>query len=67
MKAGEVNKADEEDTLRTWRIANGKSTVEAKFVSRIADAVYLEKRDGTVVKVATDNSKCEWERGFPVQ
>ena len=53
-KAEEVNKADEENAWRTWKSANGSYTVEAKLVSRVAGAVYLEKRDGTVVKVTTD-------------
>ncbi len=36
---------------RTWRSANGQFSVVARFVSKTADQVKLEKEDGTIIDV----------------
>jgi hypothetical protein len=38
-----------EDSHRTWTSADGKHTVEARFVKADNDTVYLEKRDGSEI------------------
>ena len=52
--AEETKKLGEDSRWRTWTTSDGKHTVEAKFVNVIDDAVYLERRDGKVLKITTD-------------
>ena len=51
-------KRDSEDTKatpwRTWTTADGKYTVEAKFIKYAAGTLTLEKKDGTTVDVELD-------------
>jgi hypothetical protein len=47
-------KQEEEAKYHTWTSADGKHTTEAKFIKGISGIIYLEKRDGTVVKVPKD-------------
>jgi methylmalonyl-CoA mutase N-terminal domain/subunit len=47
-------KAAEDARWHTWTAADGIHTTEAKFVSSNAGLAYLEKRDGTKIKVASE-------------
>jgi hypothetical protein len=52
----DARKAAELDAAkwRTWRTADGKHKVEAKFVKFVAGTLTLEKKDGTTVDVKMD-------------
>ena len=43
-----------ENTWRTWRTANGKFSVRAKFVKLDGETVTLEKKNGNTVDVKLD-------------
>jgi hypothetical protein len=45
------NQATEQSRWHTWTSADGKFTVEAKFVKSTAGVVHLEKQDSTTIKV----------------
>lgn len=47
----ERRKAEETTKWRTWTAQDGVHTLEAKFVSSDAETIFLEKRDGTQIKV----------------
>jgi hypothetical protein len=46
--------AIEEAKWHTWTSADGKHTVEAKFIKAGGGIVHLEKRDGTIIKIQQD-------------
>ena len=49
--------------VRKWTSADGKFSVEAKFMQVIAEVVYLSRKDGTIIQVSRDKlsqSDLEW-------
>ena len=51
----------EQSQVRRWKSSNGEFSIEAALVSRIDNAVFLQRRDGIVIRV-TDRSLSREDR-----
>ena len=63
QKAAEEKAAIEAKKWRTWTTADGKYTVEAKFIKYAVGTLTLERKDGTTVDVELDRL-CQEDQDF---
>ena len=52
--SSQEHKIQKDAKWHTWTSADGKFTIEAKFITLIGGVIHLEKSDGTVIKVPVE-------------